>query len=63
MSSERCPSCKSPTVHEFRPFCSARCKLVDLQKWFSESYTIPVVDEDSIEDLGEQENEKNKDTH
>jgi len=52
-----------PTVFEFRPFCSARCKLVDLQKWFSESYTIPVVDEDELEETAPEENEKNEESH
>lgn len=43
----RCPICQSPVpapepgVKSFRPFCSDRCKLVDLGKWFSESYAIP----------------------
>jgi uncharacterized protein len=63
MSSERCPSCNTPTVFEFRPFCSARCKLVDLQKWFSESYTIPVVDEDELEETATEENEKKEESH
>jgi endogenous inhibitor of DNA gyrase (YacG/DUF329 family) len=26
-----------PTLH---PFCSQRCKLIDLYRWFSEQYTI-----------------------
>ena len=25
---------------ELYPFCSARCKLIDLGRWFSEQYTI-----------------------
>ncbi|WP_338056130.1 DNA gyrase inhibitor YacG [Sneathiella marina] len=36
-----CPQCSKPTVFEFRPFCSARCKQLDLGKWFNESYVIP----------------------
>jgi hypothetical protein len=28
----------------FRPFCSERCKLLDLGAWASESYRIPAVD-------------------
>ena len=60
---ERCPICKLATVYEFRPFCSARCKLVDLQKWFSERYTIPVADGDESDDEVLQENEKSEETH
>lgn len=40
-SYSQCPLCKKDTVHEFRPFCSARCKQVDLGKWFTEQYVIP----------------------
>ena len=47
-----CPQCGKPVVVEYRPFCSARCKQLDLGKWFNESYvvpgdeTIPANDED-----------------
>ena len=37
----------------FRPFCSERCQLVDLQGWFGERYRIPLDEgtdpEDAIE--------------
>ncbi|GAB2178696.1 DNA gyrase inhibitor YacG [Dongia sp. agr-C8] len=46
----RCPNCGKPTVVEFRPFCSARCKQVDLNRWFSESYRVPVQSQDEEED-------------
>ena len=41
-----CPICKTvlenaPDDHEARPFCSARCKLVDLGNWLNDSYRIP----------------------
>lgn len=36
-----CPQCGKPSQFEFRPFCSARCKQVDLGKWFNEAYVIP----------------------
>ena len=29
-------------ANKFRPFCSERCKLIDLGAWASESYRIPV---------------------
>lgn len=28
----------------FRPFCSERCRLIDLGEWASESYAIPTED-------------------
>jgi endogenous inhibitor of DNA gyrase (YacG/DUF329 family) len=40
-----CPICKQPAEfseeNPFRPFCSERCKLVDLGKWLNEDYAIP----------------------
>ncbi len=45
----RCPQCGdgTPWVSEnlWRPFCSARCKQIDLGCWASDSYRIPVRDE------------------
>ena len=37
----RCPICKDPTAAPFRPFCSARCRDIDLARWLSGSYAIP----------------------
>ena len=45
----RCPICKKEVVFEgnpFRPFCSERCKLLDLDNWLSERYRIRVVAEE-----------------
>ena len=39
-----CPVCRKVTTWEenpWKPFCSERCKLVDLGKWASEEYKIP----------------------
>ncbi len=39
----RCPICKKYTTWEenpYRPFCSERCKLVDLGRWASAEYRI-----------------------
>jgi uncharacterized protein len=46
-----CPTCGKPTVQTYRPFCSKRCADVDLQRWFTGRYAIPVVeDEDGPDD-------------
>jgi uncharacterized protein len=37
----KCAICGKPVVTEFRPFCSARCKQVDLNRWLTESYRVP----------------------
>ena len=46
----KCPTCGKPTDHAFRPFCSKRCADVDLHRWFSGSYAIPVVEHDDLSD-------------
>jgi len=40
-----CPQCKktiadAPDDHPPRPFCSAKCKLVDLGNWLNEAYRV-----------------------
>lgn len=36
-----CPICGKPTVQAFRPFCSKRCREIDLGRWLTGSYVIP----------------------
>ena len=41
---KKCPSCNKPVQWQdnpHRPFCSERCKLLDLGKWVSEEYRVP----------------------
>ena len=46
-----CPTCGAPVEwsakSEFRPFCSHRCKLIDLGAWAAEEHAIPG---DNLED-------------
>jgi hypothetical protein len=48
--SGRCPICGKGMDHAFRPFCSRRCRDVDLAKWLGGGYAIaggqPAADED-----------------
>jgi len=40
----RCPTCRRPAAldgNPYRPFCSERCKLLDLAAWADERYRIP----------------------
>jgi len=51
-----CPMCRKPTeseTHADFPFCSERCRLIDLGNWASEKYVIsgPVFDESMFEDV------------
>ncbi len=44
----RCPTCKKLTTwkeNPWRPFCSEKCKLLDLGRWASEEYRVPVTEE------------------
>ncbi|MEK8088888.1 DNA gyrase inhibitor YacG [Thermithiobacillus plumbiphilus] len=39
-----CPRCRQPAIWEgnpYRPFCSERCRLIDLGAWASEDYRVP----------------------
>ena len=36
-----CPECGRPAVEAHRPFCSKRCRQIDLGRWLSDSYAIP----------------------
>ena len=46
----RCPQCGGESLWSFenrwRPFCSERCKLIDLGAWASEEYRVPVQEQD-----------------
>ena len=51
----RCPTCRKPVPEaerRFRPFCSERCKLIDLGRWLDGAYAIP-GEPASEEDLDE----------
>ena len=52
----RCPTCRTIVLRsdEHFPFCSDRCRLIDLGKWASGAYKIssPVFDPDLLEESG-----------
>lgn len=44
----KCPKCGGETDfhnNPHRPFCGERCKMVDLGRWMSEAYEVPLDDE------------------
>jgi endogenous inhibitor of DNA gyrase (YacG/DUF329 family) len=45
-----CPVCNKPATDTSAPFCSERCRHVDLSRWLSGSYRIPARDEDVEDD-------------
>lgn len=36
-----CPECGKPSTRDTYPFCSPRCRSVDLNRWLSDAYVIP----------------------
>lgn len=48
MRTVSCPQCGNnvpwSSANPYRPFCSERCKMVDLGAWATESYRIPVAE-------------------
>jgi endogenous inhibitor of DNA gyrase (YacG/DUF329 family) len=36
-----CPICSTPTVHNYRPFCSKHCADIDLGRWLEGRYAVP----------------------
>ncbi len=37
----RCPIFGKPVAEAFRPFCSERCRRIDLDRWLREAYRVP----------------------
>lgn len=54
----RCPTCRTLVTAEDEnfPFCSDRCRLIDLGKWSSGAYRIssPILDPEVLEGLESQ---------
>lgn len=56
MTVVNCPTCAAEVewteANTFRPFCSNRCKQIDLGAWAEEKYTIPAADplDDPLDD-------------
>ncbi len=59
-----CPTCGSlvQTDSEDYPFCSDRCRKIDLGKWAMGVYRIssPVLDPEVLEDLGAPTSRRNE---
>ena len=53
-----CPTCSTKVewteANKYRPFCSLRCKQIDLGAWAEEKYVIPAVNppENDVDDEG-----------
>ncbi len=55
----RCPTCRTLVLRgdENFPFCSDRCRLIDLGKWATGGYVIstPITDPEMLENLAEEQ--------
>ena len=53
---DRCPICDRPAAPRAEntafPFCSPRCKQVELGKWLNEEYRLPAVESPDDEGNG-----------
>ena len=50
----KCPTCQKPVIwneeSKYRPFCSQRCRLIDLGEWAQEKYTVAAEEDDTLSD-------------
>lgn len=63
----RCPICKAlvPADGPDAPFCSDRCRVIDLGKWASGEYRItsPVLDPEALEEVEAAELRRHRQEH
>ena len=54
-----CPCCGKPVAwtagNRYRPFCSERCRAIDLGAWAAGEYRVPAVVGSDLPDLPNQE--------
>jgi hypothetical protein len=58
----RCPICNSefdPTQSTARPFCSERCRTIDLGRWLGETYHLPLPPDPEADDPPHSEDNAN----
>lgn len=66
MAEVYCPTCQKKVKFSpeniFRPFCSERCKLIDLGQWAEENYKVPCQGDDlekNLSDINVPEDDQN----
>jgi uncharacterized protein len=53
-----CPTCRKEFESESSPalpFCSHRCRLIDLGRWFEEGYSLPVERNSELDEFEDDE--------
>jgi len=46
-----CVVCGKPSTEKYSPFCTKRCADIDLNRWFTESYSVPGEEADHADDV------------
>lgn len=50
----KCPTCRKEILYDtkssFKPFCSERCRLIDLGEWASETFKVPVSNQNPMDE-------------
>ena len=52
----KCPTCQKLFVYgesAFRPFCSERCKMIDLGRWFKEEYRVAAEEQEGDSEVSD----------
>jgi endogenous inhibitor of DNA gyrase (YacG/DUF329 family) len=56
----KCPICGKPADAVLRPFCSKRCADVDLHRWLSGVYVVPVTADEEEDELRQEDEEETR---
>ena len=56
----KCPICGKPADAVLRPFCSKRCADVDLHRWLSDVYAVPVTEDEEEDERREETGERDE---
>ena len=54
-----CPICGKPRDETYKPFCSKRCADIDLNRWLSGVYAVPVKDDEDEDGSRPADNDNN----
>ena len=59
-ATNKCPICGKPADAVLRPFCSKRCADVDLHRWLSGVYVVPVTEDGEEDERREDHDERDE---
>jgi hypothetical protein len=54
----RCPVCHrefEPATSSAKPFCSERCRTIDLGRWLGEAYSMPIAREPDADEVSDED--------